>query len=103
MKSLHLIVVGKNKDKNYLALEAEYLKRIHTFKLHIHEVKSHQEDLNLEAREVLKKLSSLNTPPYYLLTERGKAYDSLSFSKKCQVEFGVMKRGLKGPNVRLPR
>ncbi len=88
MKSLHLIVVGKNKDKNYLALEAEYLKRIRTFKLHIHEVKSHQEDLDLEAREVLKKLSSLDSPPYYLLTERGKAYDSLSFSKKCQVEFG---------------
>jgi len=81
MKKLHLISVSKNKDKNYLSLEAEYLKRIKTFKLELHEVKSHEENLDLEADEVLKKLNSLSCQDFYLLTEKGEQHTSPLFSK----------------------
>lgn len=83
MKTIHLIVVGKNKDKNYLALEDDYLKRIKSFSLKIHEVRSHEERLEAEAEEVVKKLNSLKksgTLPFFLLTERGKKLDSIKFS-----------------------
>lgn len=82
MKTLHLICVGKNKEKPYLELEADYLKRLKTFKLQIHEVKSHEEKLELEAEEVLKKLQSLKKEvPFFLLTEKGKAHNSIKFSQ----------------------
>ncbi|MCF8057739.1 MAG: 23S rRNA (pseudouridine(1915)-N(3))-methyltransferase RlmH [Bacteriovoracaceae bacterium] len=84
MKTIHIICVGKNKEKHYLSLEEDYLKRIKTFKLLIHEVRSHEEDLNKEAEEVQKKLSGLsknNQLPFYLLTERGKDFNSLQFSQ----------------------
>jgi 23S rRNA (pseudouridine1915-N3)-methyltransferase len=84
MKTIHLIVVGKNKEKPYLQLEEDYLKRLKTFQLKIHEVRSHEEKLDLEAEEVFKKLTTLKKSadlPFFLLTERGKAYDSKGFAK----------------------
>ncbi len=90
MKTVHLIVVGKNKEKAYLQLEEDYLKRLKSFNLKIHEVKSHEEKLELEADEVLKKLSTLKkggTLPFFLLTERGKAYDSKKFSEFLDKTF----------------
>lgn len=88
MKTLHLICVGKNKEKPYLELEADYLKRLKTFKLQLHEVKSHEEKLDLEAEEVLKKLQSLKKDiPFFLLTEKGKAYDSVGFSSFIERNF----------------
>lgn len=90
MKTIHLIVVGKNKDKSYLALEADYLKRLKSFDLKIHEVKSHEERLDQEAEEVLKKLQGLkkNTLlPFFLLTERGKQYNSKKFSEFISQNF----------------
>lgn len=89
MKSIHLIVVGKNKDKNYLALEADYLKRIRSFKFHLHEVKSHEEDLNQEAKEVQKKLAALGNLPFFLMTERGKIGDSIKFSKMIEKNLAL--------------
>lgn len=83
MKSIHLISVGKNKEKNYLSLEEDYLKRIKTFQLTLHEVKAHEENLELEAQEVLKKLNSINKGkaiPFFLLAEKGKHFDSNQFS-----------------------
>lgn len=88
MKSLHLICVGKNKEKAYLELEADYLKRIKTFKLQLHEVRSHEEKLDLEADEVLKKLQSLKKDlPFFLLTERGKSFNSVKFSRFIEKNF----------------
>lgn len=84
MKELHLIVVGKLSDREIETLEKDYFKRITTPKFTIHEVRAHAEDLNKEAKEVLTKISDLskNENPYIvLLTEKGKQFDSVSFSK----------------------
>ena len=84
MKELHLIVVGKLSDREIETLEKDYFKRITTPKLTIHEVRAHAEDLNKEAKEVLAKISDLskNENPYIvLLTEKGKQFDSVNFSK----------------------
>lgn len=84
MKELHLIVVGKLSDREIETLEKDYFKRITTPKLTIHEVRAHAEDLNKEAKEVLAKISDLskNENPYIvLLTEKGKQFDSVGFSK----------------------
>ncbi|OUR96148.1 hypothetical protein A9Q84_07240 [Halobacteriovorax marinus] len=80
MKDIHLIVVGKLKDKNLEALEEQYLKRIKAPKLHIHEVKSHKENLDLEANEVEKKLNDIGKVFPILLAENGKLVDSEKFS-----------------------
>ena len=81
MKDLHLIVVGKLKDKNLEALEDNYLKRIKAPKLHIHEVKSHKENLDLEANEVEKKLNDIGATFPILLAESGQLFDSPKMSK----------------------
>lgn len=102
MKTLHLICVGKNKEKAYLELEADYLKRIKTFKFQIHEVKSHEENLEQEAQEVIKKLQSFKKEvPFFLLTEKGKKHDSVGFSKFVdknleQGDFALMIGGASG-------
>lgn len=83
MKDIHLIVVGKIADKNIEALEQEYLKRLSGLKFSIHEVKSHSENLELEAREVKNKINEItkgDTPYIVLLTEKGKQFESRVFS-----------------------
>jgi len=80
MKDIHLIVVGKLKDKNLEALEEQYLKRIKSPNLHIHEVKSQRENLDLEANEVEKKLNDIGKVYPILLAENGKLVDSEKFS-----------------------
>lgn len=84
MKDVHLIVVGKLGDKEIEKLEKDYFKRITTPKLSIYEVRSHAEDLNKEAKEVLSKIADIekNENPFIvLLTEKGKQFDSVGFSK----------------------
>lgn len=84
MKDLHLIVVGKLGDKNISQLEEDYLKRLTTPKLHIHEVRAHSENLTAEAKEVLNKLSEISKNEslfVVLLTEIGKQFSSIEFSK----------------------
>jgi 23S rRNA (pseudouridine1915-N3)-methyltransferase len=84
VKDLHLIVVGKLSDKNIESLESDYLKRIIAPRFFIHEVKSHSENYDLEAREVLNKLNDiLKTDKAYivLLMEKGKQFNSVDFSK----------------------
>ena len=84
MKDLHLIVVGKLADKNISELENDYLKRIVIPKFSIHEVKSHSENLDLEAREVKLKINDIckNENPFIvLLMEKGKQFTSPDFSK----------------------
>lgn len=81
MKNVHLIVVGKLKDKNLEALESDYLKRINGLNFKIHEVKSCEERLDDEAKEVIKKVNSLGKGHIVLMAEKGRQFDSPSFSK----------------------
>lgn len=81
MKGVHLIVVGKLKDKNLETLETDYLKRIKNPNLIIHEVKSCEERLDEEAFEVIKKIDSIGKGRIILLAEKGKQFDSPEFSK----------------------
>ena len=52
MKDLHLIVVGKLNDKNIAELEKDYLKRLVSPAVIIHEVRAHSENLE---KEVIQK------------------------------------------------
>ncbi len=84
MKSLHLITVGKLKDKSYESLEADYLKRFKDLDFKIHEVKSQEENLDRESEEVLKKISQIEKngkARIILLTERGEKRGSVQFSE----------------------
>lgn len=84
MKDLHLIVVGKLSEKNIEILESDYLKRIIAPKFFIHEVKSHSENCDQEAREVLNKIQDItkNDKAFIvLLMEKGKQFTSVDFSK----------------------
>ena len=84
MKTVHVITLGKLRDKNYLAIEAEYLKRIKSFKVKYHELKTHEENLELEGTEVLKKIQDISKdgkPLLFLLAEKGKEFDSPKFSE----------------------
>lgn len=84
MKSIHLITVGKLKDKAYEVLEADYVKRFKDLAFKIHEVKSHEENLDRESEEVLKKIDQIEKSGkarIILLTERGEKRNSIQFSK----------------------
>lgn len=82
MKSSHLIVVGKLKDKNLETIEQDYLKRIKNPNLKIHEVKANAEDKEAEAETVLKKVDALSSNYHLItLTEFGQEFDSPKFSR----------------------
>lgn len=84
MKPVHLIIVGKLKDRNLETIESDYLKRLNSFKLQIHEVKNHGSDQDIEAGHVLKKINDLSPDQNHelvLLSEFGKTYESPDFSK----------------------
>lgn len=83
MKTAHLIVVGKLKDKNLEEIEEDYLCRITGPGLQIHEVKASAENKDQESKEVLRKISEIakGQNPYLVgLTEFGKEYHSPEFS-----------------------
>lgn len=81
-KEAHLIVVGKLKDKHLEAIEQDYLNRLKTSPLIIHEVKARAEDKELEAEVVLKKVKDIAPNGAYLvaLAEKGREFDSPDFS-----------------------
>lgn len=84
MRDLHLIVVGKLNDTNIAELERDYFKRLTTPKLCIHEVRAHSENLEKEAKEVhlkIEEISKSENPYVVLLTENGKQFGSVDFSK----------------------
>lgn len=81
---IDLIVVGKYKDKNFQAIEDDFIKRISKLNFNIHELKSNSENQLQEGQLILKKLEELarkQKSKIFALTERGKKYDSPEFSK----------------------
>ncbi|MCB9060149.1 MAG: 23S rRNA (pseudouridine(1915)-N(3))-methyltransferase RlmH [Halobacteriovoraceae bacterium] len=77
---IDLIVIGKVKNKGLKELEDDYLKRLKTYKINIHELKSLDEDIKKEAQNILLKLRSLSNPPFYILSEYAKSYSSMDFA-----------------------
>lgn len=83
MASVHLITVGKLKDKNLEAIEQDYLKRLKNPKLQIHEVKAKAENKDLEAQVLLKKIDDISKNEgrfIVALTEFGDEFYSPKFS-----------------------
>jgi 23S rRNA (pseudouridine1915-N3)-methyltransferase len=84
VKSIQLVCIGKLKNSAEIELEAEYKKRIQNPNLEIHELKALDDQKDLEARELLKKISALEQingqSQVIVLTERGKLYDSVKLS-----------------------
>ena len=82
MKSIHLIVVGKNKDEALAQLEKDYQKRLKNISLQIHELK-HFDSKEKNDQQVIQKaraLSGKQNPEIILLDERGKTLTSEKFS-----------------------
>ncbi len=82
-KEIHLIVVGKLKDKNLEAIEKEYLKRINNPALTIHEIKAFAENKDAEGEALLKKIRELcpNGNSYIIaMSEWGKLKNSVNFA-----------------------
>lgn len=107
MKDLHLIAVGKLNDKFIAELEKDYLKRLTSPKLSIHEVHSHSENLDKEAKEVSIKLDELEKSDklfIVLLTEKGKQFESREFSswlnsQPKKIVFIIGGAAGHGPNI----
>lgn len=84
MKSVHLIVVGKLKDKSIEALERDFTQRIKSLDFKVHELKSSAEDKKAEGRLILKKIQDLSksgSSRIIALTEFGQERDSVKYSK----------------------
>ncbi len=81
MKRVAIITIGKQSDTNLANFEQQYLKRFKTFKLNCFELKTHQENREVEAKEILKKLDTLSPSLPIFLTEKGHQLDSPKFSK----------------------
>ena len=82
---IDLIVIGKLKDQNFENIEKEFLKRINKFELNIHELKANSENQEQEASLILKKIDDLTkkqNAKIMALTEKGKKYNSIEFSKQ---------------------
>jgi 23S rRNA (pseudouridine1915-N3)-methyltransferase len=97
MKDLHLIVIGKLKDKNLIALENDYLKRVKAPKLHIHECKGHKENIDIEVKELQSKVDQIKSKygnqHIVALTEHGK---TMSSDKLSNYLFNVLENDQKG-------
>ncbi len=82
-KALHLIVVGKLKDPHLEALELEYLKRLLSPELIIHEVKASAENKDAEGEALLRKVRDLSqggAAHLIALSEWGKKQTSVVFA-----------------------
>lgn len=97
MRDLHLVVIGKLKDKNLIELENDYLKRIKSPNLYVYECKSYQEDTELEAKELNQKVKQIEekfgTQYKVILTEHGQTYSSPKFS---EFVFEIIEKKQKG-------
>ena len=82
MKSIHLIVVGKNKDEALSKWEKDYLKRLKQVSFNIHELKHFESKEKNDQQVILKakQLTGKQVPDIILLDERGKTFTSEKFS-----------------------
>jgi 23S rRNA (pseudouridine1915-N3)-methyltransferase len=93
-RQIHLIVVGKLKNKHLEELEDDYLKRINNPELLIHEIKASAENKLAEGEAILKKIKDLTqgSPSLNIgLSEWGKIFTSVEFSAWL------------GPQIELPQ
>jgi 23S rRNA (pseudouridine1915-N3)-methyltransferase len=85
MSAIHLIVVGKLKDKHLETIEGDYVKRIRAPKFFIHEVKASAENKTQEAETIRKKVKDIEAKSsgsyLCLLSEWGEEKTSVDFSK----------------------
>lgn len=82
MKTVHLVVVGKNKDDSLSTLENSFSKRLKTISLKIHELK-HFASKSKNDEQVIQKAKNIagkTAPKIILLDERGKTFNSVEFS-----------------------
>jgi 23S rRNA (pseudouridine1915-N3)-methyltransferase len=84
--SLNLLTIGKLKNTELEKLCNDYEKRITSPSLKIVEIKAYSENPEKEANEAIKKLSDISSGNAFhiLLTEWGKKFESVSFSKWLQ-------------------
>jgi len=81
--TIHIVSIGKLKDKHVQTLESDYLKRFKDPKINLHELKGHQENIDLEMKEISLKLDQLKknkSIEVFIMTEHGKTYNSVNFS-----------------------
>lgn len=94
MFEITIVALGKIKEKFWQAASLEYLKRLKPYaKIQITELKAsafstaNQEKIKQEEGErLLTYLAHLKHCEIYLLTEKGKNFDSLNFSRKILKE-----------------
>lgn len=82
-KQIHIIAVGKIKNKSLEDIENKYLKRINNPPLVVHEVKAQAEDPTSEGEALLKKirdLSQVGSNFLVALSEWGSNMGSVEFS-----------------------
>ncbi len=82
-KQIHIIAVGKLKNKSLEEIENDYLKRINNPPLVIHEVKAQAENPISEGEAILKKirdLSQFGSNFLVALSEWGSKMESVAFS-----------------------
>ncbi len=81
MKKITLLCIGKTNDSEILSLENQYKKRLKLFEYNIVELKSHNEDLEKESAEAIKKIEQLLPDKIIVLKEKGHEFSSTQFSK----------------------
>ena len=90
MKNITLLCVGKLKDKKLIDLEKDYIKRLKNISFSIIELKSFEENINLEQSEILKKIDLLKSQKSIftvLITENGISFSSCDFSNWLHLKF----------------
>lgn len=87
--NLHLICLGKLKEKYWRDAEAEYLKRLSPYyKVNIHELReegftekdSPEKIKRCEAEKIISVLEKIKVENVFVLDEHGKQYSSVEFS-----------------------
>lgn len=90
MLKITLLTVGKLKNKEILALENSYLKRLKEIKLSIVELRPTGDNKEKECSDLDKKITELNEKQeakVILLSEWGKQLSSTDLSKKIYSSF----------------
>lgn len=90
MPHIHIVTLGKLKEKYWREAENEYLKRLSPYyDIVLHEIreesfdeKSDKEKIRLaEAKKILTAIEKIKTENMFALDEHGKKFSSLAFSE----------------------